>query len=434
VRDAILFLAFAGIIPFIFKRPVVGALAYAVVSLMNPHRLTYGPAFEFPFAMLLCVMTLLSMLMSKEPKKLPATPVVVTLILFTLWMTVTCVFSLESERAWLEWNRVMKTMVMVLITIMTVRTRSDVKILAVTVALSLGFWGFKSGLFTLLSGGSSGMIGPAGSYITDNNTLALALVTTVPLLVYVASRAPSKWLRWGVLGLAALTAIAALGSYSRGALLGSVAMAAFLWLKSHSKVKTGAIILLLAPVIYMSMPEQWVGRMHTIDNYKEDGSALGRINAWKFAVNVANHFPFGGGYQVFTPRMFLSYAPNPTDYHVAHSIYFQVLGEHGYVGLLLFLLLFLFTWRTGSRVIRYCHNQPELAWAAMLARMCQVSLIGYLTSGAFLSLAYYDLIYYIIAMLVLLEKVLVLAPQVDDIPPMRSPFRSHRARHKPARG
>ena len=204
-------------------------------------------------------------------------------------------------------------------------------------------------------------------------------------------------------------------------------MALFLWLKSTSKLKTGLAIALLAPVILLSMPEEWTGRMHSINNYEEDESAQGRLNAWEFAVNVANQFPLGGGPGIFSPDSFLKYAPNPETFHVAHSIYFQMLGEHGWLGLALFLALHFYTWRTGTRVIRHCKDKPDLDWAVKLARMCQVSQIGYLTAGAFLTLAYYDLAYYIIAIVVTLDKVLIRYPQADDIPPLRLPFGKRRA-------
>lgn len=422
MRDAILFLALLGVIPFILKRPVVGALAYACVGLMNPHRLTYGPAYDFQFALVICVVTLFSLLVSKEKKSIPMNGTVVVLLTFVAWMSITALSALEPAIALLEWNRVMKTMLMVAVTILTVRTVNDVKALAVVVALSIGFWGFKGGMFTVLSGGHSRVLGPGGSYISDNNTLALALVTVLPLLVYLVNVAPSKWLKRAAIGLALLTAIAAIGSYSRGAMLGGVAMLFFLWLKSRSKVTTGIALVLVAPLILFAMPEQWSGRMASIDNYQEDESAMGRINAWQFAINVANNVPQGGGFGVFTPRMFHMYAPEPERFHVAHSIYFQVLGDHGYFGLALFLLLFVCAWRTGRQVIKHCGERHDLAWAARLARMCQVSIIGFMTAGAFLSMPYYDLIYYIIAILVTLQKVLVLAPQPDNVWPMRIPF------------
>jgi putative inorganic carbon (HCO3(-)) transporter len=435
VRDAILFLLVFATVPFILKRPVVGAMVYAWISLMNPHRLTYGSAYLFPFALVLFGVTLVSMLASKEPKKVPMTGAVVVLIIFSLWMSFTALFAQEPSLAWLEWNRVMKTMLMAMITILVVRTVKDVKALALVVGLSLGFWGLKGGVFTILSGGQNRVLGPEGSYISDNNTLALAMITVLPLLVFLVTLAPTKWLKRAAIALALLTAIAALGSYSRGAMLGGAGMLFFLWLKSSSKIKTGVAMLLLAPVIFFSMPDKWVGRMASIDDYQEDASAMGRINSWKFAINVANDLPTGGGFGVFTPKMFHVYAPEPERFHVAHSIYFQVLGDHGYIGLLLYLLLFLCTWRTGSRVIRHCEGKPELVWATKLARMCQVSIIGFMMAGAFLSMPYYDLLYYIVVILVALEKVLILAPQADNEPPIRFPFGKKgqgRAAHKPA--
>jgi len=423
VRDALIFLVFFASIPLMLKRPMVGALAYAVVSLMNPHRLSYGAAFSFQFAQIIVVATFLGLLANREQKKIIWSPTVIVLLLFNLWMFITFLFALERENSLVVGDRVLKIMLMVWITIFVVRTKQDVKWLVLAVALSLGFWGMKSGLFTIRSGGGQGMLGPAGSFIGDNNTLALALVTTTPLLVYLISQANTKWLKRGAIAIALLTAIGALGSYSRGALVGAVCMGLFLWLKSSSKFRTGIVIAVLAPVAFLSMPDEWTSRMHSINSYEEDASAQGRINSWGFAINVANENPIGGGFGVFTPNMFQHYAPNPDVFFVAHSIYFQILGEHGYVGLVLFLALFACAWRTGTRVIRFCKDKPELGWASLLARMCQVSIVGYLTAGAFLTLAYYDLIYYVVVILVTLEKVLIRFPQADDTPPLRLPAR-----------
>jgi len=422
VRDILLFLAFAAVIPFIFKRPVVGALAYALVSLMNPHRLTYGFAASFPFAMYLCIATLLAVLMSREQKKIPMSPPVVVLLMFFAWYTIGAVLAQDPTAAWVDWNRVSKIMLMIFVTMMTVRTVSDVKLLALTVALSLGFWGVKSGIFVLTSGGGEGLKGPSSSFIGDNNTLALAMVTITPLIAYLITQVDSKWLKRGVMGMAALTALAAIGSYSRGALLGACAMGFFLWLKSSHKFKTGLAIALVVPIVLLSMPPEWTGRMQTIETYEEDASATGRINSWMFAVNVANAFPQGGGPNVFSPHMFMLYAPNPDRFYDAHSVYFQVLGELGYFGLALFLTLFALSWRLGSKIVRFSRGKEELEWASMLARMCQVSIIGYMVAGAFLTLAYYDLIYYVITILVVLDKVLIRYPQRDNTPPMRIGF------------
>jgi putative inorganic carbon (HCO3(-)) transporter len=434
MRDAILLLLVLATIPFTLKRPIVGAMTFAVISLMHPQRLTYGFAFFFPFAMVVSGVTLVSLLVSREQKKLPFTPMVVMLLLFMVWVNFTSLFALQPERVDEPRDWLMKTLVMLVVTIMSVRTVNDVKGLLLAVAMALGFWGFKGGLWTIATGGHNGMLGPQGTFIGDNNTLALAMVTSVPLMMALAGIAPTKWTRRAAITLAVLTGLAAIGSYSRGALLGGTMMILFLWLKSGSKLKTGMLLLIAAPLVFVAMPDEWMGRMHSIDNYQEDASALGRINAWGFAINIANHFPFGGGFGVFSPQMFKLYAPDPNVYFVAHSIYFQVLGEHGYFGLFLFLMLFFVAWRTATRIKRQCGTNPDYAWASNLARMCQVSIIGYMTAGAFLAMAYYDLIYYVFALLICTEKVLFLLPQPDNTPPMRLPFLSRGKNKDKARG
>jgi len=426
MRDLLLLFLMLLSIPFTFKRPVVGVLMYAIFSLMNPHRITYGFAGSFPFVMIIAAVTLTAAFVSKEKKQVPFTPLVVQLLIVIFWVTLTAVFALNQTGAWEEWSTVMKTMLIVVLTIAVTRTVNDVKALIVTVAVSIGFWGFKGGLWTIMTGGHNGLLGPPGTYIGDNNTLALAMVTSIPLIVAVASFAPTKWTKRAAIIVAVLTGTSVIGSYSRGALLGGTAMAAFLWLKSTSKVKTGLLFALAVPLLLVSMPPEWMDRMHSIDNYQEDPSALGRINAWGFAINVANHLPLGGGFAAFTPQNFQLYAPDPRIFYVAHSIYFQVLGEHGYFGLFLYVLMFFFAWRTGARIVRKCGKDPELAWVATTARMCQVSIIGYMTAGAFLAMAYYDLPYYVLAILVCLEKVLFIAPQPDNTPPLHLAFLSRR--------
>jgi putative inorganic carbon (HCO3(-)) transporter len=356
--------------------------------------------------------TTLSLFTSKEPKRLPITPLTGMLLVFAVWMSFTSFFALEPSLVWLEWSRVMKTLYMVIITIMVVHSVRDLKIFVWVVALSVGLFGLKGGLFTLASGGHFRVYGPDGSYIAENNAMALALVTILPLLWYLRSQMKNKWVMLGLTAMTVMCVVSVVGSYSRGALIGGVAMLFFLWLNSNKKTQTAVILLAVVALIAVVMPSAWFDRMDTINEYHEDGSALGRINAWKFAINIATTFPLGGGYNVFTPRMFLMYAPNPLDYHVAHSIWFQVLGDHGFIGLTMFVVLMFFAWRTGTRVRKYCETVPDLQWAVTLARMCQVCIIGYAVSGSFLSLAYFDLYYDIIIILVCMEKILLPSKRV----------------------
>ena len=146
--------------------------------------------------------------------------------------------------------------------------------------------------------------------------------------------------------------------------------------------------------------------MATIGEYEQDASVQGRFNSWRFAFNLAVHSPFvGGGFNAFTRELFFRYAPEPDNFHDAHSIYFQVLGEHGFVGLGLFLSMLGFCYVTGSRIKRLGRGNVELKWAYDLASALQASLVAYSIGGAFLGMAYYDLFYHLVALTALTMKV-----------------------------
>lgn len=405
MRDLLVTMLVLGSLPFIMMRPWIGILVWSWIGYMNPHRLAFGFAFNFPFAMLVAAVTFMALVFSRgEKRHFPLTPLTGVWLAFIFWMNVTTVFALNPEGAWAEWDRAMKIQLFALLTVYLINSEARVKALVWVIALSLGFFGAKGGLFSIASGGQYLVFGPPGSFFAENNTLALALIMTLPLVYYLQQNAPKRWLRWGMAGLIGLMMLSILTSHSRGALLAGSAMLAFLILKSRHKVRFAIAALIAVPLMLSFMPEKWFDRMSTISTYDQDASAMGRINAWYFAYNLALDRPVvGGGYLVFTPELFLEYAPVPDDFHDAHSIYFEVLGEHGFVGLGLFGLLGWLTFRSGSWVIRAAKERPDLVWARDLAAMIQVSLIGYAVGGAFLGLAYFDLYYHLVAITVILR-------------------------------
>lgn len=295
----------------------------------------------------------------------------------------------------------MKIDLMVLVAMVVLHSKKQITSLAWVLAGSIGFFGVKGGLFTLATAGNYRVWGPPGTYIEGNNELALALVMIIPIMRFLQLTSESAWVKRGLGVAMVLCATAALGSYSRGALLAIVAMICVMWWRGRKKM-LGALLLICLGVILLSfMPEQWWARMDTISQGSQDASAAGRINAWWMAFNLAKDHFFGGGFMIYTPDVFALYAPDPLDVHAAHSIYFMVLGEHGFVGLFLFLLLWLFVWRSAGRLRIEGKNLPQTQWLSHLGAMCQVGLVGYAVGGAFLSLSYYDLPYNILILVVL---------------------------------
>lgn len=274
-------------------------------------------------------------------------------------------------------------------------------------AASLAFYGVKGGIFTILTGGNYRVWGPPGTFIGGNNEIALALIMAIPLLRYLQITVEKSWQKMGLGVIMVLCLISVVGTYSRGALLALAAMGLFLVWKSRKRTPLLMGLLIIVPVVVLMMPSKWMERMQSIEEFQEDASAQGRLNSWAFAFNLARDRPLtGGGFETFTPRWFAVYAPNPQDVHDAHSIYFEVLGEQGFVGLGLFLLLGWMTWRSGAWIVKHAREAPDTQWMADLARMLQVSIVGYAVGGAFLGLAYFDFYYHLIAVVVLLKVML----------------------------
>lgn len=404
MRDALIFLLVFATIPAILLRPYIGVLVWSWLSYMNPHRLAWGMAHDFPFAQIIGLVTLLALLFSSEQKRIPINNTIVVWLAFVVWMNVTTFFALVPDLASIEWDRVMKIQFFSFVSIMLLHGRERIHYLIGVIVASIGFYAVKGGIFSLATGGSGRVYGPTGSFIEDNNSMGLAVVMVLPLMFYIYSQLKQRYLRLGMLAVIGCSVLCILTTQSRGAFLAVSATIAFLWLRSRRKALTGTLILIAAPIFFFSMPEAWHARMATIAEYQEDGSAMGRINAWGYAYNLALDRPLiGGGFRAFDPDLFHDYAPNPDDFHDAHSIYFEMLGEHGFVGLGLFLLLGLLAFRSAGRVIKISKDHEELQWAGTLGKTLQACLAAYATGGLFLGLAYWDLYYHLVALTVLLR-------------------------------
>lgn len=412
MRDLLVAGIVFGGLAFTLSNPHIGVLLWSWIGYMNPHRLGWGFAYNFPFALLIALVTLASLLISRKKLEFFWHPAVGWLIFLNIWFVVTTVFSLQPDASWTQWEKVVKIQLFIFITLWVMNDRKKIDSLIWVIAGSIGFYGFKGGIFTLISGGENHVLGPEGSFIAGNTEIGLALVMVLPLIWYLYLHAQTNWIRSGLLLSVPLTAIAILGTQSRGAFLAIAAIGFFLWLKSRKKLVPLLGILLLIPFMFMFMPQSWHDRMNTIQDYEQDASAMGRINAWIFATKMANARPLvGGGFESFTEKNYEYYTPGLIDrsgrihYPDVHSIYFEMLGEQGYVGLGIFLILGWIAWRTASKIMKLTKNIEEQKWAYDLASMIQVSYVGYAVGGAFLGLSYFDLPYHFLAILVLVSRI-----------------------------
>lgn len=384
------------------RRPWIGVMLWTWLSIMNPHRYTWGFAYDAPLAAVAAGCTLLGFLLTRDERASPFKGAPVTwLAFFVVWVTVSWLLGLDPAGDYAQWSKVMKIQLMVFVGLALLHSKQHIFALAWVSAGSLALLGAKGGLFTLLTGGDHRVWGPPGSFIEDNNEFALSLVIAIPLLRFLQLQLAGRWQRYAMTVVMLMCAAAALGTRSRGALLAITAMAVVLWWRGKSRFLGGIVILSAALSLLAFMPDTWSDRMSTISEYETDSSALGRISAWWTAWGIAKDYVAGVGFNAARPELFAMYSPYRTHVLAAHSIYFQALGNHGFVGLFLFLGVFISTYRVAGQLRKAAAGQPKAVWCDDLGAMVQVSLVGFAVGGAFLSLTYFDLPYNLLMLVVL---------------------------------
>jgi len=397
MRSLFLLSTIFAMIPVSWIRPQVGVLVWCWLAFMSPHRQIWGGGDAFRLNLILAIVTLLGFLFSTYAKKIPINFTTVSLALFVISTSLSAYFSLVPDLSLAGLNEYMKSFILLFLIIILMNNRVRIHAIIWIIVVSIGYYGVLGGLIGIISGGSTNFVGPPGSMISDNNHMALAMVITIPLMNYLRLNSARKLVRVILLVSMLLTMIAVLSTYSRGGFIGLFAMLAYLWARSSRKIITliFAVIALVPMVIFM--PQKWQDRMGTIETASEsDGSFQSRLAAWETNFNFAVSYPIlGAGLKATeVSRIYMAHRPvgDKNRGRAAHSIYFQILGGQGFVGLTIYLFLLYSGWRNSSIVIRVVERSNGQSWARDLAKMSQVSLVGFGVAGAALSMAFYDVL------------------------------------------
>ncbi|MCO6439792.1 MAG: putative O-glycosylation ligase, exosortase A system-associated [Nitrococcus mobilis] len=411
LRD-VLIIAIIGVLAVIaLRRAWIGVLGWSWLGYMNPHKLTWA-AQQYPLAQGIAAATIMGLLFTQDRRPPPLTFETVLLLLLGFWFTLTTVFAWYPQVAWVQWNAVFKIFLFTFVTMMLIFGRFRIHLLFVVIALSIGFYGVKGGLFSILTGGSFRVWGPGNSFIGDNNGIGLALNMTLPLALLVAREESRRSVRIALYAVFWLSVPAVIFTYSRGAFLGLVIVMGALFWRYRARMFLLAVVAALVLVLAKDyLPERWVQRQESTLDYQEDTSAMQRIQAWGVAWNIAKDRPLlGAGFNFeFADNSvrWLSYAnflgswENQT--RAAHSIYFQILGQHGIAGFILFMMLLLGTFWRLHRLGRMEYAE-DMAWIGRYAKAMEISLLPYMVSGAFLSFAYFDLYYAYVGISAILHR------------------------------
>jgi probable O-glycosylation ligase (exosortase A-associated) len=392
MRSYVFILFYGGLLTSSLAQPFVAALVWCWIAFMNPHREVWGFATGMPYAMIIFIAMVFSCLMAREPKRFEANAVTVGLIVFALLITLSSLTAIgPSTEVWRMWERTIKSIIGALLVASLLTSRERIHAMVWLMAISVGFYGVKGGIFTINTGGGFIVLGPADSMIADRNHLAVGLLVALPLMNYLRMQSKHRIVQLGLIAAMTLTLFAAIGSQSRGALVALAATAGLLWWRGRNKILGGAIMVVAIVGVLSFMPDSWVERMNTITNYEEDASAMGRVTIWKASWQLAVQYPLTGtGFRAPYYQHIVDLVAPDVRARAVHSIYFEALAEHGFPAFFVWLGLTAAGTFYAIRLPRLTRNRPDLAWAGDLGRMIPVSVVAYLSGGAFLSLSYWD--------------------------------------------
>jgi probable O-glycosylation ligase (exosortase A-associated) len=418
MRDVILLIIIVISIPISFFRPYFGILMWTWITFFNPHRFTWGFMYNSPVAAAIAVPTLLGCLFT--PKINHNILKLETLVLAVLWVWFAITFfhamqvPLLEERmpeAKLELLRVSKVLLMTFMMMLLVTSHQRFKYLVAVTAMSFGVLAMRGAIFGLRTGGESRVFGPHDSFLTDNNAFALAINMSLPMFLFLARDEKKRTYRW-LLYLAFIFGVfSVVLTYSRGGLLGLVAVLLAITFKSQYKVVTSFFVALACVGVLTFAPPLWMNRMTGLAHGEVDMSGHQRLVSWGTSWNFAIDYPITGGSfdALSNVELFQRYQPEPLPGGFLssgpHSIYFQTLEEQGFVGLALYLFLVGSCWVSLFSLRRRARCSPTSQWIVPYTHMIEIALFGFLVSGAFLGFANFDLFYQLVAMVIILKVI-----------------------------
>ena len=341
MRDLIFSVLVLGLVPVCFRRPFVGLLVFSWLAYMRPQDLTWGFAREQRWSYLVALVTFIGFIRSRPQRWFMPNWRTFVMIGMVIVVGVSVALSENPNKAQLtKYLEFSKIIVITLFTTAVVQRREHLRMLIWMIALSLGFYGIKSGIWGIMTGMSTRIIRGPGGMMEDNNDLALALAMVVPLLWILGQTERRAMVRRAFLIATPLTCITIMLTQSRGGFLAMAGAIGILVWRSRNRVAVLSVVVVLGIVAFAAAPASYKERLSTIVDYKTEGSAAGRVYAWGVGLRMAADNPaLGVGIDKFRQH-YLDYDPNPSadklagqNIIVAHSSYVEMMAESGFIAL-----------------------------------------------------------------------------------------------------
>jgi probable O-glycosylation ligase (exosortase A-associated) len=429
VRDLAFVGFLAALLGFGFKRPFLFVLAYAYVDIVAPQRLSYYLLNSLPISQITAMLAIGGWIIAdkKQGTRIAGRQWLILLLLaYVGYTTLHADFPVEAKDKW-DWTS--KSLMWAFFLPLALRTRLRIEAILLIMILSAAAIIIVGGIKTAISGGGYGSL----NLMVDNNsnlyegsqisTVAIAIIPLILWLARFGTIFPPEWrvrLFAGCLIFACL--LIPVGTEARTGLVCIGVMAILMLRNVKRRFLYMAMIALVCAAAIPMLPQSFSKRMQTIQTYQSDDSASTRLAVWAWTWEYAKSHPMGGGFEAYrqnTLRVRTLPAPGAAPVQILdqqlqedkgrayHSSYFEMLGEQGYPGLILFLLIHV-TGLIRMEVLRrrYRREEGDKAWVSPLATALQGAQIIYLVGSLFIGIAYQPFIYMLLSVQIGLDTYL----------------------------
>lgn len=408
------------------KRPFLWVLTYIYIDIVMPQKIGWGiitsPSLKLSLVAFVAAFGGWLLLDSKKGARFTARQGMIVLLL--LWCLITTFGAQFQEEAWQKWDWVWKALVFAAFLPLTLRTKLRIEAAVLFIVLAVGTIAINGGLKTVGGGGGYGtlkLLVNENAGIYEGSIISTAAIAIIPLALWLARHGTifrPDWKVWTfTAGLIFACLLIPVGTSARtglvcAAVLGVIMMRSVRYRFVYAGV---ASLALMAAIPFL--PASFTERMGTIADHEGDQSASTRVAVWKWTIDFAQEHPLGGGFDAYRSNSFTyqmrkvtgTGASQQVEYQTVtesarayHSSYFELLGEQGYVGLGLWLVLQVLglwhmerlRWRFGKRSGR----DGKSSWQWGLATALQQAHVVYLVGAAFVGIGYQPFLFMLVGL------------------------------------
>jgi len=402
-----------------FRSPFIALAGVIWVDLYKPQLLAQSFLLEKPLSLLMTAFFMFVLATNMKQVRRPNSGLFIVLVpAFMIWITLTTIYSMFPEMAWVKHDVAFKTILFAYFIPFVLGERKHVELFLWVIMGSLGSYMLTAGAKATLGGGGYGVNlinDHPGMTWNEGSTLANQAISMLPLLYFCANGSllvlARVHLKKVLFGFGICCFMVLIGTQARTGLVALAVLIVMTMVYSKHRLKLVLLVVLAPLVAFPLLPAEFTDRMSTLSDTKKESSAHGRVVVWRWTFDFANEHPiFGGGFYAYLANAgqlgqyskFDEVEIETEGGKAFHNIFIEVLGEHGYVGLLMFVTIIVHTLLISRRLSRDSAAPP---WMRLLGLCVFVSTTVYCVGGMFIGVAFYPWIYYMYGLTVSLKNV-----------------------------